>query len=102
MTNLQTSPLDTPRPSLDHTAQSHVQCFSEVLLPRAPKKRPPYVMNGQFTKHSVSTNLFHGVLARHLGVICAKDGRFIFINKKVMAIFVRHVFKAKYMISIAI
>ena len=59
-------------------------------------------MNGQFTKHSVSTNLFHGVLARHLGVICAKDGRFIFINKKVMAIFVRHVFKAKYMISIAI
>jgi hypothetical protein len=54
-------------------------------------------MSYPFTKTSAITNVFHGVVDRHLEVMCAKDGRFIFINKKVMAIFARHVLKAKYM-----
>ena len=32
------------------------------------------------------------ILSRGLGMVSAKDGWYIFINKKVMAIFVRHVF----------
>ncbi|MCP4984782.1 MAG: hypothetical protein GY928_01585 [Colwellia sp.] len=35
-----------------------------------------------------------GNLAIGLEIICAKDGQYIFINKKVMASSVRHVFMA--------
>ena len=41
--------------------------------------------------------MLHGLVARYRKVIFAKDWVYIFINKKVMAISVRHVFLADYM-----
>ena len=50
----------------------------------------------QFKRKSSIKDLFKEILAKHLEVICAKDGRYIFINKKVMDISVRHDFKTIY------
>ncbi len=47
----------------------------------------------QYKTKSAIKNLFHGVVARHLEV-SAEDGWYIFINKKVMGVFVSHDFKA--------
>ena len=55
------------------------------------------VMICQFKRKSSIKDLFKEILAKHLEVICAKDGRYIFINEKVMDISVSHAFKAIYM-----
>ena len=63
-------------------------------VPGDPKKMIPLiVLICQFKRKSSIKDLFNGIVAKHLEVICAKDGRYIFINKKVMTISVKHDFQ---------
>ena len=67
---------------------------TSLTVPGDPKKTIPLiVLICQFKRKSSIKDLFNGIVAKHLEVICAKDGRYIFINKNVMSISVKHDFQ---------
>ena len=57
------------------------------------KKRYPTCVQSLISVYSQLLQKINiGVLAKGLGVVCAKDGRYNFINKKITAVFLRHDF----------
>ena len=78
---------------LQLVTQCH-RIWHDMCLPGDPKKMIPLiVLICQFKRKSSIKDLFNGIVAKHLEVICAKDGRYIFINKNVMSISVKHDFQ---------
>ena len=65
-----------------------------ISIYRVPqKKRYPTHVQSFISVYSQLLQKFNiDVIAKGLGEICAKDGRYNFINKKVMVVFVRHDF----------